>query len=146
MRAISRISWFDSYRYNNICRSSNYAAILLFFFLQAAFLSQQSSHKYRGPFFLSPSLLVYKDTNLRNYGDPAHNKERNLTTTFHNVEEVAVQQKLCCHGRTKFNPGSMLHVICSLQTYTMLLMLAWRCAGARIDFCFFISLSAVAFM
>lgn len=76
-------------------------------------LSQQSSHKYRGPFFLSPS-LVYKDTNLRNYGDPAHNKERNLMTTFHNVEEVAVQQRLRCRDWNRIQ--SWKYAPCDLLT------------------------------
>lgn len=74
-------------------------------------LSQQSSHKYRGTLF-PPTPVVYKDSNLRNYGDPTHNKRKKFNDHISQHWEVAVQRRLCRYGQTEFNPRSMVPEIC----------------------------------
>lgn len=73
-------------------------------------LSQQSRHKYRGT--PHPTPAVYKDSNLRNYADPTHNKRKKFNDHISQHREVAVQQRLCRYGQTEFNPRSMVPEIC----------------------------------
>lgn len=74
-------------------------------------LSQQSSHKYGG-LGERGTPVVYKDSNLRNYGDPTHNKRKKFNDHVSQHREVAVQRRLFRYSQTEFNPRSMVPEIC----------------------------------
>lgn len=140
MTAISVISWFNGYRCNNICGSSNYAAILLLFLLLAAFYHRNQVINTRERFFfsVSPPLSSFTKTlTSANIVTPAHIKGRNPTTTFCN--------------RLQFRRG--FAAVVKPNSWDSLAKLV-QCCSCRpetvqmrtFDFGDFIPLSAIAFM